>query len=180
MLIKKVYSIPNKLPKGNLPGKILKHCEAYKNKQALFASKFAWLCLGKYIDLKKVKFNKNGKPFLALNKKYFSLSHSFNKVAIAISDKPVGIDIESVMPISIVRVLAKRLLNEKELNEYFRARNPMVWFCKYWTQHEAYIKLTGDKVTFESFKQRIECSVKTQQIQGADKRIYFVSVAQKK
>lgn len=178
-MIVKTFYVPSKLPKCDLPKNILKHCNNYKDKYVKQASLFAWSCLDKYVDLSKIKFNKNGKPILS-NKKFISLSHSLNMVAIASSNKPIGIDIETIIPFTIVRQLAQRLLNKKELALYFKAKDQCLWFTKYWTQHEAYIKLLGEKVTFSSFNQKINGNIKTKVIKGKDKRIYVLSVVEKK
>ncbi|MCQ3914805.1 MAG: hypothetical protein MJ201_03420 [Mycoplasmoidaceae bacterium] len=55
--------------------------------------------------------------------KYFSLSHSFNKIAFVIDNKPVGIDIEGILPLDITRMLAQRLLDQKQLKEYYDAKD---------------------------------------------------------
>lgn len=161
MLIVKVFNVPSKLPKCKLPKHILKHCNQYKDTYTRQASTYAWQSLSKYIDVNKVKFTKNGKPYLVGNKKYFSLSHSFNKVAIAIYNQPIGIDIERVIPFGIVSPLASRLLKGKELKDYHNAKNQSLWFTKYWTKYEAYNKLLGDRLSFETFKQKIIKNTKT-------------------
>lgn len=179
MKIVKVLDIPKKLSPYNLPSSILKHCNLYKDEKAKNSSIFAWDTLGKYIDLTKVKFNENGKPYSLDKNVYFSLSHSLNKIAIAVSNKPIGIDIETLLPLTICRSLAQRLLNEKQLNNYFKAKDREIWFTKYWTQHEAYIKLNGDAINLKNLQQDVEGSVETKQIKD-NHNIYFVSTVQKK
>ncbi len=174
-----VLNVPKVLPEHKLPSNILKHCNLYKDKIARHSSLFAWICLNQHLDLANVKFNKNGKPFITDKKIYFSLSHSLNKVAIAISDKPVGVDIEVLLPHTICSLLSQRLLNPKQLNLYFEARDREIWFTKYWTQHEAYIKLKGDAINFTNLKTNITGKVKTKQIKD-NHSLYFVSIAQKK
>lgn len=155
MQIVKVFDVPTKLPKCNLPLHIVKHCNQYKDTYTRQASTYAWMCLSKYIDLNNVKFTKNGKPYISGNKKYFSLSHSFNKVAIAVCNKPIGIDIEKILPLGIVSPLASRLLKGKDLKAYHNAKDQSLWFTKYWTKYEAFNKLKGDKLSFKSFNCRI-------------------------
>lgn len=173
----KVFQLPPKFGKYNLPTNIIKHCNIYKEETLRNSSKFAWFQLSKYIDLSKVKFTKNGKPIHP--KQYFSLSHSMNMVAIAISDKPVGIDIETLLPKNISTMLAARLLKGKELKQYYAAKDREIWFTKYWTQHEAYIKLIGDKLTIDTFKEPIKAKIKSKKIKATDKRIYLLSIAEK-
>lgn len=178
-MIVKVLNITKQLPKGVLPIPILKHCNQYKDEGVKHASKFAWLTLNKYIDLKKVKFNPNGKPYLVGNKKYFSLSHSFDKVAIAIDSKPIGIDIETILPLQIVNMLAKRLLNKQQLTQFFKAKDRSVWFTKYWTMYEAYAKKLGKKLTFDFFKHKIDAKVRTEAIKQPNRNFIFSIVFEK-
>lgn len=173
-----VLDITKDLPEHKLPSNILKHCNLYKDKSARHSSLFAWITLGKNIDLTKVKFNKNGKPYSTDNI-FFSLSHSLHKIAIAISNKPIGVDIEVLLPHTISSLLSQRLLDSKQLKQYFNAKDREIWFTKYWTQHEAYIKLNGDVINFSNLKKHIDGLVKTKQIKDKS-HLYFVSVAQKK
>ncbi len=168
-----------KQPNVVLPSNIQKHCNQYKDDKLKQTSLLAWKSLGKYIDLTKVKFNENSKPYIPGNKICFSLSHSLDVIALAISNKPIGIDVETIMPLPIVRQLAQRLLNKKQLSLYYKAKDNCVWFAKYWTQHEAYIKLKGNSISLANFKKNLKCSIETRQIKK-NNRIYFVSVAQKK
>lgn len=175
----KILDIPIKLPKHNLPSNIVKHCNVYKEAAVKHASLFAWLSLAKYVDVSKVKFNENGKPYLIGNKKYISLSHSFNKVAIAIDTKPIGIDIDVPLPLPMVRMMAQRVLNEKQRKQYFAAKDQGLWFAKYWTQHEAYLKMIGGKFTFNSLKENVKGIVSTKIIKDKNNRIYVVSIIKK-
>ena len=178
MLITKVLQIPTKLPKCRLPINIVGHCNIYKEASAKHASLFAWITLSKYIDLSKVKFSKNGKPYLEGNKKYFSLSHTHQMVAIAINNKPVGIDIEYILPNNICSMLAFKLLNKKQLHSYFQSKDRAIWFTKYWTQHEAYLKLTENTFNFKNLKTTIKAKCKTKQVKYQN-RILIVSVVTK-
>lgn len=149
MPIIKVFDIPKSLPKCVLPKHILSHCYLYKEAKSRKASLFAWICLSKYIDLKKVRFAESGRPYSIESGKYFSLSHSNDKVAIAIYNKPIGVDIELVKP---NKLLAKRLLTKQEYQQYLTTDNPDLWFAKYWTKYEAQIKLGVSSTTNEHIK----------------------------
>lgn len=178
-MIVKVLDVKTKQKNYVLPAHILKHCKQYQEKRVQQASLFAWSQLGKYINLKQVKFTKNNKPYLTNNTKYFSLSHSFNKIAFVIDNKPIGIDIEAILPFDITRMLAQRLLDQKQLKEYHNAKDNQLWFTKYWTKYEAYTKLLGDKLTFNSFKEKIKAKITTKTIKSKD-RTYILSIAQTK
>lgn len=179
MNIVKVFEVPKTVLSATLPANILKHCNVYKEEAVRKASYFAWLVLSKYIDLTKVKFSKNGKPFIDGNKQYFSLSHSFSKVAIAISDKPIGVDIETILPSGICAALAQRVLDKKQLQAYFKAKDREAWLTKHWVKYEAYTKLIGGKLTFSSFKDQIKEKVQIKKVVGKDNRVYYLAVCKK-
>ena len=69
--------------------------------------------------------DKNGKPYIKNNPFYFSLSHSGDYAVCAISDTPIGVDIEQ----------------ERELTENFKKR--FAESILEWTKKEAKGKLTG-------------------------------------
>lgn len=81
------------------------------------------MCLSKYINLGKVTFKKDGKPILNIKNKYFSLSHSYNKIAIAINDKPIGIDIEKKITISMASSIAPKILRGSDLSKYKESKD---------------------------------------------------------
>ena len=70
----------------------------------------------------------NGKP-LPLNQLNVSLSHSENLVAVAISEQPIGIDLQAVLP-KIVRVIP-RICCEKELElATDNIKRTIIWSAK--------------------------------------------------
>ena len=94
----------------------------------------------------ELAFGEHGKPYL---KEYpdihFSLSHCRQAVACAVSDSPVGIDIESIR--SYKPMLAAYVLSEADLQEVMQAERPDVEFIKRWTQKESFVKLTGQGIS---------------------------------
>ena len=82
----------------------------------------------------------NGKPFFENYPDFhFNISHSKNAFAIAISDRPVGIDIELLKTPNLA--VAKRFFTCKELDYVNQSPNPR--FFEIWTKREAYIKRHG-------------------------------------
>ena len=79
----------------------------------------------------------NGKPYIERNPIYFSLSHSGNRGIIALSDKPVGIDLELYNESLRHSVLDR--FSDREKSEIADGRD----FLKHWTAREAYVKLYG-------------------------------------
>lgn len=86
-------------------------------------------------------FNENGKPMLDFC--CFGLSHSGRYAACAVSDKPVGTDIQKRHPVK--RRKAYRLFTAEE-SEYINADNTEERFFTLWTMKEAYIKAKGKKL----------------------------------
>lgn len=82
-------------------------------------------------------YGEHGKPYIP-GGPYFSLTHSGALAALAVSDTPVGLDIEKIAP---VRRTAARALTTKE-REYMEA-DPERRFAYLWTRKEAALKCTG-------------------------------------
>ncbi len=98
-----------------------------------------------------------GKPFAIGLPVAFNISHSGNTVVCAVSDSPVGIDVEEIRPIDLC--IAKRICTDDDL-EYLFGHTPvdedfvetsdhdlLVRFFKIWTAKEAYFKCLGTGIT---------------------------------
>ena len=89
-----------------------------------------------------IKNKRNGKPFADGLDIHFSISHSAQMAICAISDVPVGVDIEKIRsaPSSVVERCftedEKAYLDSKEKDRDKR-------FFEIWTKKEAYVKMTG-------------------------------------
>ena len=75
--------------------------------------------------------NENGKPYIEGNPLYFSISHSGEHGVIAISEKPVGVDLE----------IFSRFCKEEQL-EITSEKD----FLLHWTVREAFIKMRGSSL----------------------------------
>ena len=88
-------------------------------------------------------YGEHGKPYLLNHPEiHFSLSHCREAVACAVSDRPVGIDVESVREYK--ESLARYTMNEDELSAILAAEHPDVAFIRLWTMKEARLKCTGE------------------------------------
>lgn len=112
---------------------------------------------------------------------HFSLSHSENAVAVALSDSPIGIDIEQIKPVKNREKVAKKILTEKELEEYQRLSinetQANAFLLEIWTKKESVFKRGG----IASFIPNHICAGETTQTKKvllADKE-YFLSVTGK-
>ena len=89
----------------------------------------------------RFSFNREGKPFLANHPEiHFNLSHCKKGVACAISNSPVGIDIEEILYDDEV---ARYILSEEEYREVTTSANKAESFTKKWTEKESYLKMLG-------------------------------------
>lgn len=92
------------------------------------------------ITFKKTKY---GKPYLyGYNNFNFNISHTRNTIAIAISERPVGVDIEKIRSTEIK--IAKRFFTANEF-DYISEKNmdAVQRFFLIWTKKEAYMKYVG-------------------------------------
>ena len=108
---------------------------------SLNGSEAAYALLGhivrlKYgIDLPEIRKTPSGKPFFpAFPEIHFSVSHTKTHVLCAVSDRPVGVDVETVRPVR--RGVPTRVCAQEELEAFE--------FFELWVLKESYIKLTGN------------------------------------
>ncbi len=85
-------------------------------------------------------YNEHGKPYLE-NGPYFSISHCKHAIAVAVSEIPIGIDIEHIR--TAKSDLVAYTMNEEEQNEIWAAESPDIAFTRLWTQKEAVLKMQG-------------------------------------
>ncbi len=89
-------------------------------------------------------FNENGKPSLGVDKPHFSISHTKGIVMIAVSDFPVGIDVEPTgRRVNDYRKLTKRFYAEEE----FPKIKSTFDFLAVWTKKESAVKYFGGNIT---------------------------------
>ena len=95
-------------------------------------------------------YNEYGKPELDLRaaneagctpKPYFSISHCKQAIAVAASNTPVGIDIETLRHPS--ESLIEKTMNEQERHQIAAAESPDNMFTALWTRKEAVLKYQG-------------------------------------
>lgn len=88
-----------------------------------------------------ISVDENGKPFLPDSGMFFSLSHSGAYAACALSDRPVGLDLERET--APRPPLLRRCFSAAE-QEYIRSSsNPSAAFTQLWTGKESLGKATG-------------------------------------
>ena len=85
-------------------------------------------------------YNEYGAPYLE-NGPYFSISHCKQGIAVAVSETPIGIDIETIRPLN--EGLVRKTMNDVEQTHIFSSSHPETEFIRLWTQKEAYVKMQG-------------------------------------
>jgi len=82
-----------------------------------------------------------GKPFLkSYPDIHFNISHCPKAVFCAVSDSPIGVDVEEIQYDENV---AREVFSESELESIRSAESPEIRFTELWTMKEAYLKLQG-------------------------------------
>ncbi len=123
-----------------------KYIESFKTEQGQKERINAWILLGFALKDKQnikdlnIKRDENGK--WVCDDVYFSLSHSGNGVAVAVSDMPIGVDIERIFrknqPVSV--------LNEREKSIYLPQSDKDRAFAEIWTKKESIFKKNGKRI----------------------------------
>ncbi len=91
-------------------------------------------------------FGEHGKPSLAERPDiHFNLSHCLTAVACAVSDHPIGIDIESIR--TAKPALVRHTMSESEANHILTSPNPDIEFTILWTRKEALLKMSGSGIS---------------------------------
>lgn len=85
-------------------------------------------------------YNDYGAPYIE-GGPYFSISHCKRGIAVAVSENPIGIDIEVIRTFS--PDLMRKTMNEDEQLRITSSAIPEVEFIRFWTQKEALLKLQG-------------------------------------
>ncbi|MBE7088321.1 MAG: 4'-phosphopantetheinyl transferase superfamily protein [Clostridiales bacterium] len=97
------------------------------------------------LDFNTLKFKKNESGKWLCDRFYFSLSHSKNAVAVALSTSPVGVDIEIIKEPKNWSV-ANKILSDfqlEKLNGLFGV-NKVEYFILKWTEKESAYKMQND------------------------------------
>ena len=122
----------------------LKHLPS--KKLSLAAGMLARVSIAQKLNLRpediSFRNHKGGKPYAEGLDIHFSLSHSGNLAVCAISDKPVGIDVEQTKKANFN--VARRCFTKAELQYVLsRKEKSQQRFFEVWTKKEAYVKLLG-------------------------------------
>ncbi len=121
-----------------------------------------------------IRLTAYGKPYIADAESFhFNISHSGAFVVLAVSDAPVGVDIEQTVPVEWRGI--SESFGEKEREMLTEAVDPLECFYRIWTIREAFAKEEGIGLSlFENGKPDID--YKRGSIGYCGRRLYFTAV----
>ena len=123
--------------------------------------------------LPALALTEQGKPYFANGQGYFSLSYTDGWAFCALSDSPVGLDVEKVRPISPNAV--RGVLTREEWMQYSLASNPAQCFMQFWTLKEAFLKFTGEGIAPSRLRElSFDLTYKNPILRGKD-GFYFIN-----
>ena len=124
-----------------------------KDKDRFIVSRIALRqLLGKYIEQQPqdivFAIGHNKKPFIQNTERpvYYNVSHSGDKILIAISDKEVGIDVEHKLPDFDYEEIIPTCFSAEEAHHIRSSKDPRHTFYLLWTRKEALLKATAKGV----------------------------------
>lgn len=94
----------------------------------------------------RIEIGEHGKPYLVDHPDiHFNISHCQKAIAVAVSDQPVGVDVEMFRKVN--DSLIDKCMNEREKADIISSVSPEETFIAYWTRKEAAFKLFGTGIT---------------------------------
>ena len=126
------------------------------------------------LKMEKLQFSKTEAGKWSCKECFFSLSHSEDVVAVAVSKKPVGVDIEWLER-QISLKIGDRVFTDAERKQAESAENITQFILTKWTAKESLFKASNETV-FRAGDWETDRGVKTQLLQIGDK-VYCCAVA---
>ena len=118
----------------------------------------------------------NGKPYLKnFSNVHFNISHSGEYAVCAVSDVPIGVDIQKIYK-RYTPKLSARVCSDEEITKIEHSRQSAVEFTRLWTQKEAVVKMYGSGIAHGGIK---DC-IKSENIVTYRLGDYFLSVCSEK
>ena len=158
----------------NLSGVAKKRVDRYKRDDDRKRSLLAHMLLKKLMNENNISaqllYEENGRPVFENNEYFLSLSHSGEVAFSAVSETPLGIDVEKIRPVSknlVNRVCVDEekdyVLGDFSLTDEKEICDPDVLkrFFEIWTAKEAYFKMIGSGITDLKSVNTIELKAKS-------------------
>lgn len=112
--------------------------KSYEMLLHLLASRFSPNSLSPHLPT--FLYNEYGQPRIE-GGPHFSISHCKHGIAVAVSERPIGVDIEHIR--TVKSDLIARTMNKEERAKILAAESPDIAFTCFWTQKEAVLKMRG-------------------------------------
>lgn len=94
----------------------------------------------------RLAYTDRGKPYLPDHKDiHFNISHCPRGCICAVSDQPIGVDIQDIRPFS--QDIVKQCCSKEELFMLNQSPDPAACFAQMWTMKESYLKMTGTGIS---------------------------------
>lgn len=116
----------------------IKQLNSEKRRQEKLATACLFRELG--VDYSQLKYSSTRKPELIGDHRYVSISHTGNFVALALSNQPIGVDIQTVDE-RILR-LRNRFVSEEE---FINPEHELIHLMLHWSAKEAMFKWIGQE-----------------------------------
>ena len=123
--------------------------------------------------MKKLRFDKDENGKWRTEGCCFSLSHCDGVVAVAVSRKEVGVDVEKIT--DRLEAIKQKFLTEKELDEYSLQTDKTLYLAEKWTQKESIFKMQGGKGFVPNKLQADEFTTRSMRLK--ENEDYVLSVA---
>ncbi|EDP70117.1 Phosphopantethiene-protein transferase [Flavobacteriales bacterium ALC-1] len=96
----------------------------------------------------QIKKDENKKPYLSSDKSiHFNVSHTERFAIIAISNNPVGVDVEYINKNFDYSEVLPHVFNKQEVDAVLKSNTKDYTFYKFWTRKEAFVKATGKGIS---------------------------------
>ncbi len=119
----------------------------------------------------EVIYNKDGKPYLKDIPLFFNISHDKNMVALVISDKEIGIDLEYL---TYRESIVKRFFTKNEQLIMAKSSNKEYDFTRIWVMKEAFVKMKGFGILYGL--EKVDTTKFEKQIDIIDKEKYLIAI----
>jgi phosphopantetheine--protein transferase-like protein len=104
---------------------------------------------------------------------FFSLSHCEEVVAVAISRKPVGLDVEKVS--DRMEKIKDKILTQREFTRYEEREDKSLYLAEKWTQKESIFKMQGGKAFIPNKIETEDYKTHTARLKDLDGYLFSVA-----
>ena len=125
------------------------------------------------IHAQKQSFAKDANGKWTTQECFFSLSHCDDIVAVAVSRKPVGLDVEKIT--DRMDKIKHKILTEREFSQFEAQEDKLLFLTEKWTQKESIFKMQGGKSFAPNAIQAEDYITRTMSLKNFDG--YILSVA---